>query len=114
MNRGDVVLVEFPYSDRTGSKLRPAIVVQQDALNQRRDDTILAAISRTRRFAATEVLIDVSTPDGQQSGLHHSSVIDCALLATFDQSLVHHTLGRLTDALMQQVDRALKTSLGLP
>ena len=29
MNRGDVVLFDFPFSDRTGSKLRPAAVVQQ-------------------------------------------------------------------------------------
>ena len=68
MNRGDIVLVDFPYSDRTGSKLRPALIVQGDALNHARDDTILAAISRTRRFAATEVIIDISTPEGQPSG----------------------------------------------
>ncbi len=33
MNRGDVLLVDWPYSDGTGSKLRPAVVVQADFLN---------------------------------------------------------------------------------
>ena len=33
MNRGDVVLVDWPYSDLTGSKLRPAVVAQADLLN---------------------------------------------------------------------------------
>jgi mRNA-degrading endonuclease toxin of MazEF toxin-antitoxin module len=33
MNRGDVVLVNWIYSDLTGSKLRPAVVVQADFLN---------------------------------------------------------------------------------
>jgi mRNA-degrading endonuclease toxin of MazEF toxin-antitoxin module len=33
MNRGDVVLVDWPFSDLSGSKLRPAIVVQADHLN---------------------------------------------------------------------------------
>jgi mRNA-degrading endonuclease toxin of MazEF toxin-antitoxin module len=33
MNRGDVVLVDWPFSDLSGSKLRPAIVVQADFLN---------------------------------------------------------------------------------
>ena len=39
MKRGDVVLFGFPFSDRTGGKLRPAMVVQTDPLNQSIDDT---------------------------------------------------------------------------
>jgi mRNA-degrading endonuclease toxin of MazEF toxin-antitoxin module len=27
VRRGEVVLVDFPYSDHTGSKVRPALVV---------------------------------------------------------------------------------------
>ena len=54
VRRGEVVLVDFPYSDTTGSKVRPALVVQADTLNQRLDDTILALItsSRHRRMGA--------------------------------------------------------------
>jgi len=54
VRRGEVVLVDFPYSDHTGSKVRPALVVQADALNRRLDDTILALItsSRHRRVGA--------------------------------------------------------------
>jgi mRNA-degrading endonuclease toxin of MazEF toxin-antitoxin module len=114
MKRGDVVLVDFRFSDGMGSKLRPALVIQADALNRSRDDTILAAISRTQRFAHTEVLVDVTTTDGQQSGLRHTSVIDCANLGTFDQQLIHHTLGALPLSLIQQVDACLKTALGTP
>ncbi len=33
MKRGDVVIIDFPYSDRTGSKVRPSLVVQSDMLN---------------------------------------------------------------------------------
>jgi mRNA interferase MazF len=114
MNRGDVVLIDFPYSDRTGSKLRPALVIQTDALNRSRDDTVLAAISRTRRFAPTEVLIDITTTEGGLSGLRHTSVVDCALLGTFDKGLVHHTLGSLADSLMDEVESKLKLVLGIP
>ena len=44
MKRGDVVIIDFPYSDRTGSKVRPSLVVQADALNTIRCDVILAII----------------------------------------------------------------------
>lgn len=33
MKRGDVVLVDWPFSDRTGSKLCTAVVVRADFLN---------------------------------------------------------------------------------
>ena len=43
--RGDIVIVDFPYSDHTGSKVHPALVAQSDVWNQRIDDTIPALIT---------------------------------------------------------------------
>ena len=40
--RGDIVLVDYPFSDRTGSKVWPALVVQADSLNRRKTRAILA------------------------------------------------------------------------
>lgn len=48
VRRGDVVMVDWTYSDRTGSKRRPALVVQSDTCNQALDDTILALITSLR------------------------------------------------------------------
>ena len=49
VSRADVVLVDYPYTDRTGSKVRPCVVVQNDGDNQRLDDTIVALMtSKTR------------------------------------------------------------------
>ena len=39
MTRGDVVILEVFFSDRQGSKVRPALVVQSDFLNERLTDT---------------------------------------------------------------------------
>ena len=35
MSRGDIVLADLPFSDASGSKVRPALVVQCDANNRR-------------------------------------------------------------------------------
>jgi len=48
VQRGDIVLVDFPYSDQTGHKVRPALVVQSDVWNPRLDDTIIALITSSR------------------------------------------------------------------
>ena len=47
MKRGDVVQLDWPYSDGTGSKSRPAVVVQADFLNGMIDDTVFVQIIST-------------------------------------------------------------------
>jgi mRNA interferase MazF len=113
MNRGDVVLFDFPFSDRTGSKLRPAVVVQADSLNRSIDDTILALVTRTQRGGPTEFLVDVGTPDGKLSGLFHTSVVDCKNLLTSDQKLVYTKIGILSTPMLSQLNDCLKAALGL-
>src|SRR5712692_3941023 len=116
VRRGDSVLVDFPYSDHTGSKVRPALVVQADTWNQRLDDTILALItsSRHRRVgAATQFVIDITTAEGQQTGLRLNSVIQCENLLTYDQALILRVLGRLSAAAMEQIAACLKAALGI-
>ena len=112
--RGEVVLVDYPYSDGTGSKVRPALVVQNDNLNLRITDTIVAAISRSQhRASATQILVDIGTPDGVQSGLRQDSMIQCENLLTIDQRQIIATIGSLTSPLMQQIDDCLKAALEL-
>ena len=117
VRRGEVVLVDFPYSDHTGSKVRPALVVQADTLNQRLDDTILALItsSRHRRVgAATQFVIDIPTAEGQQTDLRLNSVMQYENLLTYDQALILRVLGRLSATTMEQINAGLKVALGLP
>jgi mRNA-degrading endonuclease toxin of MazEF toxin-antitoxin module len=68
------------------------------------------------RLADTEpaqVRIDLTTADGQQSGLSRTSAVKCENLYTLPQAAVLRTIGQLSASLMQQVDDALKASLGL-
>jgi mRNA interferase MazF len=113
VQRGNVVRVDWPYSDRTGSKVRPAVVVQEDSFNGRISDTILVLISRTQRaVGATEVEIDPAAET--HCGLRYRSVVSCTNLLTIDQGLITQTLGHLSAASMHKVDVALKKALGLP
>jgi mRNA interferase MazF len=46
---GDVVLVPFPFTDQSGSKKRPAVIVSSDEYQtQRRDLVIMAITSQIR------------------------------------------------------------------
>ncbi|HWG41768.1 MAG TPA: type II toxin-antitoxin system PemK/MazF family toxin [Gemmataceae bacterium] len=117
VQRGDVVMVDWMYSDRTGSKKRPALVIQADVYNTALDDTILALITsspRRRVGAATQLEIDISTPDGQQAGLSIDSVVQCENLVTIDRQLIYRIRGRLSVTLLRKIDDCLKAALELP
>ncbi|MFQ5733491.1 MAG: type II toxin-antitoxin system PemK/MazF family toxin [Planctomycetaceae bacterium] len=117
VSRGDVVLVDFPFSDRTGSKVRPCLVVQSDHNNRRLDDTIVVTItSRTHHVATepTQLLIDVATPAGQQSGLLFTSAVQCENVLTVDGHFVLRRIGVLPADVMQQVNECLKAALEIP
>lgn len=116
MKRGDVVIVDFAFSDQTGSKLRPALVVQADALTHRLADTILALITsskRAMRGSPSQFHIDITTPDGKQTGLRLNSVVQCENLVTREQSLIHTKIGELSTQMMRGIDGCLKAALGL-
>jgi mRNA interferase MazF len=116
VRRGDVILVDYLFSDRTGSEVRPCLVVQNDRNNQRLDDTIVAAISSNTTHAAsepTQIVIEVATPPGHHSGLLFDSAVQCENLVTVDCQLAIRKIGALPPALMQRIEGALKASLDL-
>jgi mRNA interferase MazF len=113
MTRGEVVLVDWPYSDLTGSKLRPGIVVQADYLNGLIDDTIYVKVTGKKYgIPGTEIELDPAVETA--SGLLKVSYASCKDLLTRDQALIHHNLGIPSGAVMQQIEDCLKQVLELP
>ena len=106
VSRGDVVLVDYPFTDRTGSKVRPTL---------KDDDAVIAAITSVIRVTlkSSELFIDVSKPDARGTGLLSDSVVDCWNLLTLDQRFILKRLGRLSGGMMKKVDECLKKALGL-
>jgi mRNA interferase MazF len=114
LSRGDVVLLPIAFVSGKGSKVRPAVVVQNDSLNVRLNSTIVAIITSTNLRAAVEPTqqhVDVGSPDGSQSGLLHNSTIKCEHLDTVDQRDVVRVIGRLSPAMLGQLEVCLKAAL---
>jgi len=113
MRRGEVVEVDWQFSDMTGSKRRPAVVVQADFLNGLIDDTILVKITGSRYgIPGTEVQIDPTAEPA--SGLYKICYASCKEILTRDQTLVIRTVGVLSDAIMRQIESCLKQVLEIP
>ncbi|MDB5322589.1 MAG: transcriptional modulator of MazE/toxin, MazF [Phycisphaerales bacterium] len=115
VQRGDVVLVDYPYSGGGGAKVRPALVIQNDRDNRRLLNTIVAQITSITRRAPepTQIVINLATPEGRQSGLRQDSVVNAVNLLTLDKGKILRKLGNLPAPVMQRVNECLKAALEL-
>ena len=104
-NKGDVILVPFPFSDQRTTKKRPAVIVSSDTYNNISQDIIIMAITgQTRsRIDIGEFLIE----DWKSAGLLKSSAIKSAI-STIEQRLVMRNLGKLSSKDLSALDKALK------
>jgi mRNA interferase MazF len=107
--RGDVVLVSFVFSDDTGERQRPAVIVSSEAYHKSRQEAIIAAItSRTDRILAGDHLIQ----DWGGAGLLFPSVAT-GIIRTIKQSMISCRLGIMSQADMGAVDDKLRAALSL-
>jgi mRNA interferase MazF len=115
IQRGDIILVDYPYTSSSEAKVRPVLVIQNDRDNQRLKNTIVAQItSQTQRsLEATQLLIKLATDEGQESGLRQNSVINCVNLLTISKDKILRKLGHLPNSTLQKVNDCLKTALEL-
>ncbi|MGH7170065.1 MAG: type II toxin-antitoxin system PemK/MazF family toxin [Gemmataceae bacterium] len=113
--RGDVVRVDFPFTDIPQRKKRPAVVVQNDRDNQKIRKTVVALITGnlSRLSDPSHLLIDPSTPEGATSGLNGRSLVSCNNLYTLEQDCIERRLGHLSDVLKQKLNDCLKAALEL-
>jgi mRNA interferase MazF len=109
-NKGDVILVPFPFSNQTSAKKRPAVIVSSDAYNKVSQDIIIMAITGQTggHIGIGEFLIE----DWQSAGLLKASAIKSAI-STIEQKLVTKTLGRLSSKDLSALDKGLKEVLAL-
>ena len=116
ISRGDVVLLPIAFVSGAGSKVRPAVVVQTDALNPRLNSTMVAIVTSTNvraQVEPTQFFIDISTPDGKQTGLLHDSTVKCEHLDTVDQRDIFRVIGQFSPAMLAQLETCLKAALEL-
>ncbi len=108
--RGEIVLVPFPYTDLSAAKTRPAVVVSSSAYQAVRRDLLLAYVSSQTSVAVAP--LDVLLQDWQQAGLLKPSFVR-PKLAAIEPKLVVHTVGKLSPRDMTEIDRALRLALAL-
>jgi len=106
--KGDVVLVPFPFADIRATKARPALVLNDPSYERETGNLILAQItSQAARFSS-----DYPLKDWSQAGLKKPSIVRLKL-ATMTTTLVRHKPGAVTATDLSSIDVRLKQMLRL-
>ena len=105
-SKNEVVLVRYPFSDLTNTKVRPAVVVS--APHRSQDILIVPLTSRTTAPRAGEFVL----AEWQRAGLNVKTVAKRGIF-TIDQKLVLKSIGFLLQRDAEKLENSLREWLDL-
>ena len=106
-NKWDVVLINFPFTDGSNTKLRPA-VVWGIVLNEiGEEDVVLCAVSSQSGLKGG-IDIPESHPEFSKTGLDKASKILPGKIFTLAKSKIRGSIGAIGPTLQQQLGRRLQ------
>ncbi|MCI2430783.1 MazF family transcriptional regulator [Candidatus Acetothermia bacterium] len=106
-SKNDVILVRYPFSDLSGLKVRPAVVVNAPHASQ--DAFIVPLTGKTTSLLAGEFLL----ADWGAAGLNVPTAVKRGLY-TVHQTLIVKIVGKLVRPDAEQLERSLRDWLGFP
>jgi mRNA interferase MazF len=106
-SKTEVILVQYPFSDLTASKIRPATVIGR--FPQSPDHLIVPLTSKTAQLAAGEFVLT----DWRQAGLHLPTAVKRGIF-TIHERLIVKSVGKLSAMDSRAVEQTLRQWLELP
>lgn len=111
--KGAIILVPFPYTDLSGQKIRPAVVLSSgQGLG---DDVIVSFISANVKNPLPEhhVLLNQTLKSFNKTGLKSSSVIKVNKIATLEKKIILGELGKIDDSIEREINKKLQNLFSL-
>ena len=111
--KGDIVLVPFPFTDLSTTKLRPAVVLWVDS---RGNDVTLCFISsqNVTRLSPEEFSINTTDPEFPETGLKVASKVRVSRIVTLERRLITRRIGKLGVTQINQLNKILAITFQLP
>lgn len=106
MPKGDLVLIPFPFTDLTGNKLRPALILAETLL----DVTVAFITTQLHWQEQTDIVLTPQT----NKGIKKHSLVRLSKIATIDNSLILGSIGSINTTQIHELDRKLKMIFQIP
>lgn len=108
-NQQDIVLVDFGFSEGTGSKKRPVLIISSDDYHANRQEVIIMAITHNiKRVLFGDTKID----KWKEAGLIYPSLVT-GIIRTIKDNMIIRKLGTLAQQDFQKAQDNLKKAMRL-
>ncbi|NBS18090.1 MAG: type II toxin-antitoxin system PemK/MazF family toxin [Gammaproteobacteria bacterium] len=110
---GKVVLLPFPYTDLSATKLRPALILRK--ASREFDDWLVCMVSSQlhQMDEGMDEIVNASDADFKSSGLKAPSVLRLSRLAVVDGALLVGSIGSISDGRLTRVRERLASWIRL-
>ena len=103
--RGDIVLVPFPFTDQSATNIRPALIISNSIVNDTSDVIIVMITSQNKNdFFQIEL-----TDENVAPSLPRISFVRCHRVATIDSGLILLTISKANDNLLKSVEDKIQS-----
>ena len=112
LNKGDIVLSQFPFTDLSQTKLRPALVLHTSII---KNEVTLCFISSQKidQLSDSEFALLDSDPEFSSTGLRSSSKVRVSRIVTLNYQLTSRKLGKLGNYHLKILDTTLNQAFNL-
>lgn len=100
LKQKDIILVPVSFSDGSGYKKRPALIISNDRFNGSSDDVVACSITSNMENHANLVRI---MPEDWKGGLYSESGVKADSVQTIAKSIVIKKIGRLGSGRFREV-----------
>ena len=109
MKCGDIVLLNYPFTDDSSAKVRPALVVSADQFNRGEDVVIVPISSVPQHGDEYAHPIENTAAHFRETGLRQSSFVKWTKPLTVSRGLLQRRLGRLPEAPLAEIRTKIQT-----
>lgn len=103
---GDLVLVSFPFSDRSQAKVRPVVILSIESYNRSSEDVVVCGV--TSNLNPTRFSLQINQNSLSQGLLKSASKVRVDAIAAIEKSLILKRIGRINKATLNKVKGLLR------
>lgn len=109
--KGKIILIPFPFTDLSASKVRPAVIVSNFSQGE---DIIVAFISSAKnKLQKTDIVLNSKDKNFSKTGLKTDSVIKTGKLATLDKKIILGEIGEVSIEIEREINKKIKILFGI-
>lgn len=105
--KGTIILVPFPFTDLTGNKVRPAVIISKEKSGS---DIVVVFITSKQKLKEKYLVPLIPT---KENGIKTRSHIVCGKIATLDTKIILGELGQLCKSELELLNKTLRSVLDL-